>query len=544
MVSSIGIRLDAFALFTSLWLCGMFLLRRCYLAKVWAFYVAYLCFVLPLQYAMVMGIPPGLCTEYPWWNPSKKTLRETALWFFLPDFQEPPLAWKLWRPERGTNANTEDGVCRVPLDEAGLLWDGICLTFLLVQKRLFTSYYFHHLIIEILAQQQLASRGAELINEMQVKGVQEQRAADKEIMEKIKRKMDKIRAAQQRVRGHEYGEPQTHFQALRSGDYYFFEDFADMDIDLEVETKKQKTDEEDADVKFRGLNALLTNAMRTRTIKGAQETARRGSQEFTEDYGELDATPLSTSHPAPTQISDTAVISSVEASTSGAVPSSNELFQAAPQVHPATETPTERTEQRNTEDEFLLASEAKRTLPNEDTLTDKVDKLLYCFFLTSTKGPEPSLDVISKLKYLHGVVSESLRMFPPGARLERCAASDYVLGETGIQVPKGCVVAIPVYAMHHDPENFPDPETFDPNRFSEENVDSIRPYTYLPFGAGPRNCIGRRFALEAVKLSLLHSVHSVEFVRTKNTKVPLEFVVGFGVFNAKNITVGIRKRTT
>ncbi|KAG0434828.1 hypothetical protein HPB47_018847, partial [Ixodes persulcatus] len=133
-------------------------------------------------------------------------------------------------------------------------------------------------------------------------------------------------------------------------------------------------------------------------------------------------------------------------------------------------------------------------------------------------GPEPSLDVISKLKYLHGVVSESLRMFPPGARVERSAPSDYVLGDTGIKVPKGCVVAIPVYAMHHDPENFPDPETFDPNRFSEENMDSIRPYTYLPFGAGPRNCIGMRFALEAVKLSLLHSVHSVQFVRTENTK--------------------------
>ncbi|XP_042146214.1 piezo-type mechanosensitive ion channel component-like [Ixodes scapularis] len=514
MVSSIGIRLDAFALFTSLWLCGMFLLRRCYLAKVWAFYVAYLCFVLPLQYAMVMGIPPGLCTAdfiqllfaccqlYVFFlessagvhdggsngeiydrkgcfvgqtpNPMsdfvtyrRSYLSTVKVFLFFPlywitlavmflagtnrvsifamgyvlgcffflwngnEFYLKPMKvlLKMWNallaynvvvifiksilqmvgcvffeyidnyscwlvqlfgiaclrkrrqeysgwPERGTNANTEDGVCRVPLDEAGLLWDGICLTFLLVQKRLFTSYYFHHLIIEILAQQQLASRGAELINEMQVKGVQEQRAADKEIMEKIKRKMDKIRAAQQRVRGHEYGEPQTHFQALRSGDYYFFEDFADMDIDLEVETKKQKTDEEDADVKFRGLNALLTNAMRTRTIKGAQETARRGSQEFTEDYGELDATPLSTSHPAPTQISDTAVISSVEASRSGAVPSSNELFQAAPQVHPATETPTERTEQRNTEDEFLLASEAKRTLPNEDTLTDKVRKAI------------------------------------------------------------------------------------------------------------------------------------------------------------------------
>ncbi|CAN7942011.1 unnamed protein product, partial [Ixodes pacificus] len=105
-------------------------------------------------------------------------------------------------------------------------------------------------------------------------------------------------------------------------------------------------------------------------------------------------------------------------------------------------------------------------------------------------------------------------------RLERYGPSDYVLGDTGIKIPKDCVIAVPVYAMHHDPDYFPDPSKFDPDRsvFSEENIDSIRPYTYLPFGAGPRNCIGMRFALEAVKLSLLHSVHSVEFVPTKNTK--------------------------
>ncbi|KAM7286395.1 putative ece1 protein [Ixodes scapularis] len=158
-------------------------------------------------------------------------------------------------------------------------------------------------------------------------------------------------------------------------------------------------------------------------------------------------------------------------------------------------------------------------------------------------GPDPSLDVVSKLKYLHGVVSESLRMFPPGPRLERSSPTDYVLGDTGIKIPKDCPIAVPVYAMHHDPEYFPDPSKFDPDRFSEENIDNIRPYTYLPFGAGPRNCIGMRFALETVKLSLLHSVHSVEFVRTNNTKVPLEFATGFSVFNAKNITIGVRKRT-
>lgn len=157
-------------------------------------------------------------------------------------------------------------------------------------------------------------------------------------------------------------------------------------------------------------------------------------------------------------------------------------------------------------------------------------------------GKEPSLDAVSKLPYLHCVVSETLRMYPPAPRLERSTYEDYVLGDSGIRVPKGCVIGIPVYAMHHDPEFFPNPETFDPDRFSEENVGSIRPYSYLPFGAGPRNCIGMRFALQAVKLSLLHSIHSVQFVPTEKTEVPLKFLTGMGLLIAKDITVGIRER--
>lgn len=56
-------------------------------------------------------------------------------------------------------------------------------------------------------------------------------------------------------------------------------------------------------------------------------------------------------------------------------------------------------------------------------------------------------------------------------------------------------------------------------RFSEENRGCIRPYSYLPFGAGPRNCVGMRFALQTIKLCLLHAIHSVQFVRTPRTKV-------------------------
>ncbi|KAG0430205.1 hypothetical protein HPB47_022909 [Ixodes persulcatus] len=130
---------------------------------------------------------------------------------------------------------------------------------------------------------------------------------------------------------------------------------------------------------------------------------------------------------------------------------------------------------------------------------------------------ELTMDVVAKLEYVHGVVSEALRMLPPATRIERLAAEDYFLGDTGIKVRKGCLIAIPVYSMHHDPEYFPDPFTFKPERFIGENIESIRPYTYLPFGAGPRNCIGNRFALEAIKIALLHVVRSVEFYRTQNT---------------------------
>ncbi|XP_077563284.1 cytochrome P450 3A41-like [Haemaphysalis longicornis] len=173
----------------------------------------------------------------------------------------------------------------------------------------------------------------------------------------------------------------------------------------------------------------------------------------------------------------------------------------------------------------------------QEKLRKEVDE---CF---ETHGEHPGLDVVTKLKYLHCVVSEALRMYPPGTRIERSTAEDYVLGDTGIKLKKGDLVAIPVYAMHHDRQYFPDPSAFKPERFSEENVGSIQPYTYLPFGAGPRNCIGMRFALQAVKLSVLYTIRNVQLVRTEKTKVPLEFTSGFGPLSAKSVTVGIRQRS-
>uniref|UniRef100_V5H5G9 Putative cytochrome n=2 Tax=Ixodes ricinus TaxID=34613 RepID=V5H5G9_IXORI len=172
----------------------------------------------------------------------------------------------------------------------------------------------------------------------------------------------------------------------------------------------------------------------------------------------------------------------------------------------------------------------------QERLRREVDE---CF---EKHGDSLTYDIVSKLDYLNAVVCEGLRMFPPGSRLERTPHENYVLGDTGILIPKGSTIVIPVYALHHDSEFYPDPYTFNPDRFTAANIDSIHPYAFLPFGTGPRNCLGRRLALQSVKMALLYALRSVKFVQTPKTKVPLEFYNGYGVMSVKDITVGICSR--
>jgi len=149
-------------------------------------------------------------------------------------------------------------------------------------------------------------------------------------------------------------------------------------------------------------------------------------------------------------------------------------------------------------------------------------------------------ETLSKLPYLDSVLCETLRMYPPVLRLEREVTVDYQLGD--INLYKGQVVEIPVYAIHHCEEYYPSPEQFYPDRFLPENRHLIKPYTYMPFGAGPRNCIGMRFALLEAKLSLSKIVQKYKFVRTPNTDVPLKINPGRRLIGAKRVIVGVKKR--
>jgi len=111
---------------------------------------------------------------------------------------------------------------------------------------------------------------------------------------------------------------------------------------------------------------------------------------------------------------------------------------------------------------------------------------------------QPTIENLSKLQYLGQVINESLRLYPPVPILARDVIEDDIVG--GYRIPKGGIVFISSYILHHHPNLWKDPESFNPDRFSQEGP--IHPYSFIPFGAGPRSCIGMNFAVLETKIVL------------------------------------------
>nr|AAI13144.1 Cytochrome P450, family 3, subfamily a, polypeptide 16 [Mus musculus] len=146
-------------------------------------------------------------------------------------------------------------------------------------------------------------------------------------------------------------------------------------------------------------------------------------------------------------------------------------------------------------------------------LQEEIDEAL------PNKAP-PTYDTVMAMEYLDMVLNETLRLYPITNRLQRVCKKDVEIN--GIYIPKGSTVIIPSYVLHHDPQHWPEPEEFQPERFSKENKGSIDPYVYLPFGNGPRNCIGMRFALMNMKLALIKVLQNFSFQPCKETQIPLK----------------------
>lgn len=131
----------------------------------------------------------------------------------------------------------------------------------------------------------------------------------------------------------------------------------------------------------------------------------------------------------------------------------------------------------------------------------------------------PTYDSAFKLEYLDMVVSEILRLHPPAGRVNRQAVEDTDV--CGVPIKKGMTISIPIIVIHHLPEYWPQPETFDPERFSPENRDQVNQYAYLPFGNGPRNCIGQRLALLELKMTVIALLQKFKVVRSPKLQVPM-----------------------
>ncbi|KAF2894087.1 hypothetical protein ILUMI_12097 [Ignelater luminosus] len=131
-------------------------------------------------------------------------------------------------------------------------------------------------------------------------------------------------------------------------------------------------------------------------------------------------------------------------------------------------------------------------------------------------------ECMMEMKYMGQVVEETLRKYPPLPILNRICLADYKIPDTNIIIEKGTAVAIPVLGLQSDGDYFPDPERFDPDRFSEENKRNIPQFSYLPFGEGPRVCIGLRFGMMQVKVGLTVLLKNYVFALNYKTRTPLK----------------------
>ena len=156
------------------------------------------------------------------------------------------------------------------------------------------------------------------------------------------------------------------------------------------------------------------------------------------------------------------------------------------------------------------------------TIQDNLIKKINDYY---EANPDSSLyDAAENIEYVNMVFCEALRLFPPGPRTSReckqtCAVTDDLIIEKGISV------TLPIFLIHRNPKYWPNPEKFDPERFNPNNERSYPTFAFLPFGQGPRNCIGKRLALLVAKMTLITIMKEVQFERSADTEVPLDLSI-------------------
>jgi cytochrome P450 len=212
-------------------------------------------------------------------------------------------------------------------------------------------------------------------------------------------------------------------------------------------------------------------------------------------------------------------------------------------------------------DELIISESMQLLVAGHETSSNALSWLLYLLSsrpdclekvrqeFDTVLGDAPlSYGDVPKFEFATQVIMEALRLYPPFWMVDRMAVADDRVGD--LAIPRGSTVIVYVYGAHHAPRYWPDPENFDTERFTKANDKLRTPFTFIPFGAGPRGCIGGNYAMlqilmilrellgkydfqlapgqviEARPMVILRPKHSIRmrFTKTKSHSVPIERV--------------------
>jgi cytochrome P450 len=181
-------------------------------------------------------------------------------------------------------------------------------------------------------------------------------------------------------------------------------------------------------------------------------------------------------------------------------------------------------------DKLILSESMQLLVAGHETSSNALSWLLY---LLSTRpdclervrqefdavlGDAPLCHAdVPKFEFTTQVICEGLRLYPPFWMIDRMAVADDRVGD--VVIPRGSMVIVYVYGAHHAGRYWQDPETFDTDRFTKENDKLRAPFTYLPFGAGPRGCIGGNYAMLQMLMILSVLLRKYDFQLTPGQEI-------------------------
>lgn len=163
--------------------------------------------------------------------------------------------------------------------------------------------------------------------------------------------------------------------------------------------------------------------------------------------------------------------------------------------------------------------------------------------LDTIYGDSPDREIkfedLREMKYLEKCIKETLRLFPPVLFIARQITEEFKI--KGRTIPPGTTCLVLHYVLHRDPKYFPNPEVFNPDRFSPENMNERHAFAFVPFSAGPRNCIGQRFALQTTK-ALIASILRKYRITSVLPMNKIELAIGTTMGPKNKITLQFERR--